>query len=170
MYPRDALVHIEERPLLSLRPVTPEDEAFLQVLYASAREDVQAWTCGEEEAGAFLMMQYRMQDHFFRAHYPEADYAVVHDGGKDVGRIYVARTAEEIRILDITLLSEQRNRGIGSTIIREILREAECARIPVRLMVERFNRARTLYERLGFRVREDVGTHFVMEWNPQHNR
>ena len=163
-------MHTEEHQVLSLRPVTPEDEAFLHSLYGSVREDVQAWTCGEEESQAFLLMQYSMQDRFFRTNYPNADFTMIHDGGKCLGRIYVDRTPKEIRILDITLLPEYRGRGIGSMLLGWIIREAENARVPVRLMVERFSRARALYERLGFSIIEDTGTHFHMELDSQRNQ
>lgn len=163
-------MHICEKNLLSLRPATPEDEVFLHGLYASTREDVRSWNSGEEDVKEFLLMQYSMQDLYFRAHYPEAALSIVQNGGEDTGRIYVDRSAKEIRLLDITLFPRYRNRGIGSMLLGEIIRESEDKRIPARLMVERFSRARTLYERMGFSIIEDTGTHFQMERDSRRNQ
>jgi ribosomal protein S18 acetylase RimI-like enzyme len=149
---------------LSLRPITPDDEAFLMELYASARTDVQAWISGDKEKAVFLEMQYRVQDQYFRSQHPGADYSLIQSGKRNIGRLYTAKTDREIRVLDITLLPEYRNRGIGGSVISGTLEEAKNAHLPVRLMVERFNQARTLYERMGFQIIEDAGTHYHMEW------
>jgi len=148
------------------RPAGQGDEEFLLRLYASTREDVLAWKCSEEERDSFFSMQHRMQEHYLRTSYPEAVCSVIQVEGKDAGRICVSHTAHEILILDIALLPEYRRRGIGSAVIADILEKAGEKRVPVMLMVDRFNRARSLYERMGFRILEDTGTHFVMGWTP----
>jgi ribosomal protein S18 acetylase RimI-like enzyme len=79
----------------------------------------------------------------------------------------VARTADEVRILDIALLPEHRSSGVGSSIIKEILAETVKAEKPVRIYVESFNRSLRLFERLGFSSVQDIGTHLLMEWHPR---
>lgn len=153
-------------PTPSLRPAAPDDEGFLIALFASTRPDVGAWACGEEEKAGFLLAQYRMREHSFQTRYPGAVSSVIRAAGKDAGRICVAGTPREIRILDIALLPEWRNRGIGSAVIGGILEEARGGRLPVRLMVERFSRARPLYERMGFHIVDESGTHYLMERTP----
>jgi ribosomal protein S18 acetylase RimI-like enzyme len=61
-------------------------------------------------------------------------------------------------VLDLTLLPEYRGRGIGTTLLRAVIAEAERDRVPVRLTVAVDNgRARVFYERLGFEaVGEDA--------------
>ena len=81
-----------------------------------------------------------------------------------IGRLYVDRRTEEIRIIDIALLPEYRGKGVGSKLIRALLDEAEQERMPVRIHVERFNPALRLYRRLGFKVVEDEGVYYLMEW------
>jgi ribosomal protein S18 acetylase RimI-like enzyme len=63
-----------------------------------------------------------------------------------------------------TLLPEYCNRGIGSTLLRQLQSEAAAAGKPLRIHVERFNPALRLYERLGFRVIDDRGVYLFMEW------
>ena len=76
---------------------------------------------------------------------------MIQRNGEAVGRLYVARQQNEIRIVDIALLPEHRNSGIGTTLLNELLVEADGANKRVCIHVERFNPAMRLYERLGFR-------------------
>jgi len=84
--------------------------------------------------------------------------------GQGVRRLYVSRWSDEIRIVDIALLPDSCNRGIGSTLLRELQSEAAAAGKPLRIHVERFNPALRLYERLGFRQLEDKGVYLFLEW------
>jgi ribosomal protein S18 acetylase RimI-like enzyme len=52
-------------------------------------------------------------------------------------------------------------------LIKDLLTEAERAGKPVSLHVAKDNRARRLYERLGFETLEDTGIYFKMESRPQ---
>ena len=87
-----------------------------------------------------------------------------------VGRLYVARWQDEIRIVDIALLPPYRNTGLGTTILRDLLAEAAVAHKPVRIHVEKFNPALRLYERLGFVPIADKGVYLFMEWTPRVQR
>lgn len=70
-----------------------------------------------------------------------------------------------MRIIEIQLLPEFQGHGIGTALLQRELRFADARGLPVRLQVLRENRARTLYERLGFRVCGETDTHFLMERN-----
>jgi len=87
--------------------------------------------------------------------------------GEDVlGRLYVDRWADEIRIIDIALLPQYRGRGIGRAILESLLDEAasrDRGRV-VRIHVEHMNPAMRLYVRLGFYEIEDKGIYKLMEW------
>jgi RimJ/RimL family protein N-acetyltransferase len=83
-----------------------------------------------------------------------------------VGRLYVDRRTDEMRIIDIALLTEYRRQGIGSRLLREILAEGQAAGLPVRIHVERHNPALRLYYRLGFRKVGDRGVYYLIEWSP----
>ena len=161
------------RPL-TLRPATADDEPFLEQVYAGTRAAELAtvsWT--EDEKAAFLQMQFAAQAQYYREHYPDASFDVIlldaDAGGLDaeaVGRLYVARWTDEIRIVDIALLPEFCNRGIGTTLLRRLQAEAQASSKPLRIHVERFNPALRLYERLGFRLVEDRGVYLFLEWKP----
>ena len=150
-----------------LRPVSTGDEEFLFSVYASTRTeemDLVDWNSAQKEA--FLRMQFRAQDRFFRENYVGAQFSIILIDEQPIGRLYVQRRNEEIRIMDIALLPSYRKMGIGSSLMTQILDEAAKNQLPVTIHVERFNPALTLYERLGFRLVEDRGIHYFMKWLP----
>jgi ribosomal protein S18 acetylase RimI-like enzyme len=86
--------------------------------------------------------------------------------GEPAGRLYVHRGDRETRIVDIALLPEQRGIGIGTTLLRDLLAEADAAGKSVTMHVEQFNPALRLYERLGFSIAEDRGVYLFLERPP----
>jgi ribosomal protein S18 acetylase RimI-like enzyme len=151
---------------VTLRPVTTEDRGLLYSVYASTREGELAgvdWT--EEEKAAFLLQQFKAQDRHYREQYDGAVYDVIEVDGRPAGRLYVARWADEIRIMDISLLPENRGLGIGTALLRNLLHEGARTGKWVTVHVEQFNPARGLYERLGFRRVRDVGVYVLMQWS-----
>jgi len=154
-------------PDVTLRPVEPEDEPFLFSVYASTRTDdmaVSGWDAAQQEA--FLRLQFRAQTLAYGAQFPDADHRIILDEDRLIGRMLIARTESEIRLVDITLLPEHRRAGIGTSLIRNLQREAAAAGQPVCLRVMKNNRAARLYERLGFSKTGESSTHFQMEWHP----
>jgi GNAT superfamily N-acetyltransferase len=143
----------------------PEDELFLLKVYGSTREEELArvpWTEAQREA--FLKMQLAAQHQHYKQLYPEGDYLIILARDRAVGRLYFARLAEQIRIMDITILPEERGRGLGTSIIRDLMTEAAAAKKPLRIYVESFNPSLRLFERLGFSMIEENGIHLLMQW------
>jgi ribosomal protein S18 acetylase RimI-like enzyme len=148
-----------------LRSIRSSDDAFLRQLYASTRQrelDRVAWSAEQKEV--FLKHQFDAQDHYYQKQFPRASFDVVELDKKPVGRLYVDRRAEEIRIIDIALLPEHRGRGLGGALIQSLLDEAAEAGKRVTIHVELENPARHLYDRLGFVPAETEGMHTFMEW------
>lgn len=152
---------------ITLRPITPDDAALLYRVYASTREEEMAlvdWDDAQKEA--FVTMQFTAQHTYYQEHYPDAAFQIILANGQPAGRLYVDRWPDELRIIDITLLPEFRNAGIGTALLEDILREAAQAGKPVRIHVERFNPAMHLYERLGFSMVGEHGVYYLMERLP----
>jgi ribosomal protein S18 acetylase RimI-like enzyme len=151
---------------MTLTSSTAADREFLFEVYASSRADEMAliqWSAQEKEV--FLRQQFELQDRHYRAHYPSARFQLVRHEERNIGRLYTHETEREIRVMDIALLPPWRRRGIGGSLLREILaRAADSARI-VTLHVEHQNPARRLYNRLGFRTVADVGVYLRLEWS-----
>ena len=155
------------RPPITLRPITVEDEPFLYRVYADTREDeLSPLGWDETEKDSFLRMQFNAQHGFYQEQFPAADFDIILAGDQPIGRLYVDRRDDEIRVVDIALLLEHRNAGIGSMLLNGLLAEASAEGKLVRIHVERFNPALRLYERLGFIQVGDNGVYYLMEWCP----
>ncbi len=152
---------------LHLCPVSADDDAFLRGLYATTRaEEVEAWGWSEDERDAFLDMQYHLQRQSYEVQFPGADHQIVLNGEERLGRLFVLRTGDELRLVDISLLPEYRRRGIGTTLLGQLLTEAGRAGQTVGLQVLAASPAIRLYERLGFTAVSDDGVYVQMEAHP----
>ena len=70
--------------------------------------------------------------------------------------------------IDITLLPEYRQSGIGTAILRGLLAEATRDEKPFRIHVEKFNRAQRLYKRLA--LPRWTTTASISSWNGGQTR
>jgi ribosomal protein S18 acetylase RimI-like enzyme len=138
-------------------------------VYGSTRLDELALTGWDEaQREAFVEAQFTAQVLHYQGTFPEAVHQVIVADESPVGRLYIGRFDGEIRILDLTVLPEHRNAGIGTAILLEILKESEKTGIPVHIYVESFNPSLSLFERLGFRRADISGIHFLMEWSADY--
>lgn len=153
---------------VSLRPAKVEDQAFLGRVYASTRADEMAlvsWT--DEQKGAFVQMQFDAQTEHYRLHYPKAEYLVIERDGVAIGRLIRELLDGQLILMDLTILPEYRNAGIGTTILQDLMAEAASLGLPLVLRVEFFNPVIRLYSRLGFvKTREVNAVYHEMIWTP----
>jgi len=152
----------------TLQPSQTTDRDFLYQVYASSRADELApleWSPDQQRA--FLEMQFEAQDRDYRKRYPQARFDVVVRGQDRIGRLYVDRGENEIRILDVCLLPEHRNRGLGTQLIRKLLEEGRKSGRTVGICVENYNPAHRLFQRFGFMVAEEDGPLLFMKWSPR---
>ena len=154
---------------LELRPVTFDDDQFLLSVYESTRKDELdqvEWPEGQREA--FLTWQFELQRREYDARFPDADYSIILVNGHAAGRIWIGNDAEQLRLLDIALLPEFQNRGVGTALLRRLMDQAAQTGKVLRHMVFVLNNdAHRFYEGLGFLVIEDLGAYKHMEWRPQ---
>ena len=151
-------------PLLdtfSLRPAADDDGQFLYRLYKSTRVgEMQAWGWPAEQQDMFLKMQFDARRRAYQAEFPVAEESIVLIGDAPVGALRINQTAEELRLIDIALLPEFRNRGLGGRLIARLI-ESD---VPVALSVARENPAKRLYERMGFVVEREDAMYFEMRY------
>lgn len=151
---------------LSLRPAESADEAFLEAVYADTRRDELAiFNWSREQENAFFKMQFEMQSRAYRMQFPDAVNYIVEFAEKPVGRLIVERGAREIKLIDISLLAEFRNRGIGAVIIENLKAEAGGGKSLFLRVLKTNMPAKRFYERLGFAVVENADLHFAMRWH-----
>lgn len=155
---------------ITLRPVTDGDDAFLLELYAGTRDDVSRSPLTIEEKAQFVAMQYRAQRADYESRFPGAEHSIVLVDGVPHGRIWVDRRADEIRLLDIALVPNGRNRGTGRALLERLIDEADRSQTPLRHSVLLENEpALRFYTRLNFEIVEDFGLHVLMEHRPEPN-
>lgn len=152
-----------------LRSVSPDDEEFLIAVYASTRaEELAHVPWSDEQKTAFVRWQFGLQQNEYGATYPNIEYSIILVDGRPAGRIWISRADEQIRLLDIALLEEFQNRGVGTVLLRNLIDEAKSANKALRHMVFVLNsNAKRFYERLGFVVFEELGAYLHMEWREE---
>ena len=155
-------------PGVSTRPVTDADQEFLIGVYASTRAEELAqvpWDEGQKDA--FIRWQFGLQKQEYETRFPDARYEVILVDGVPAGRIWVGTDDTQIRLLDIALLTEFQNRGVGTYLLKQLMDEAARSKKALRHMVFMLNdNAYRFYERLGFETIEDLGGYKHMEWKP----
>lgn len=155
--------------IVELRPVTADDEQFLLSVYESTRHDELAqveWAEGQKEQ--FLRWQFDLQRAEYSSRFPDADYRVILVDQQPAGRIWVGSDDQQLRLLDIALLPQFQNRGVGTALVRRLMDQAARADKVLRHMVFVLNNnAERFYERLGFRKIEDFGAYKHMEWRSE---
>jgi ribosomal protein S18 acetylase RimI-like enzyme len=147
---------------ISLRPSGEADGALIAAIYATTREDeLRQVEWSVEQKKAFTDWQSQQQELHYTTHYPHCERLVV-AREQPIGRIYVDTTSGEVRLMDVTLLPEHRNQGVGSRLMEAFLAYADGLGRQSSLHVEPFNPAKRMYERLGFRVVETRGLYEYM--------
>jgi ribosomal protein S18 acetylase RimI-like enzyme len=152
-----------------LRALTEDDTAWQHALFAQSRPEL-TWVPLPAIAREHLIaQQYGLQHRHFIAHHACADFlAIEHENEGAIGRWILDRSydAGEWRIVDIALQAHWRGRGIGGALLRECQHQAAADGCAVTLHVAHHNRdARRLYEKLGFSLSGDTGTHALMRWS-----
>ena len=152
---------------ISLRPISDEDIGLLYKIYRSTRVDeigIATWEYSDREE--FLKSQFNMQHTQYIANYRDAEFDIIMYDNVPIGRLYVDRRKDDIRIIDIPLFKEYRNKGIGTEILNDLIAESEQKKVPLSLHVEYYNFARSWYERSGFKQEGETGVYSFMRRIP----
>jgi ribosomal protein S18 acetylase RimI-like enzyme len=150
-----------------LQDVRADDEGVLFELYVAVRSEelgMQGWS--DEMRDRVLRTQFDAQRRGYRDQYPGLDEQLILCGGSPVGWVVVDRSdSRELHGLDIALVAEARQQGVGTRVMRLLQDEAAAGNRPMVIVVERRNsRALAFHGRLGFTAIGDTDVHCVMEW------
>ena len=135
------------------RPAFDHDRAFL--------EDVHVAALGPVVLVGYGWPAFRLRDQF----HAEVDIRTCHViivDGIDAGYLSVEDKGDFWYIDAIAIAPKYQRKGVGTAALRSVLDEAGI--LPVRLNVLHVNRAKTLYERLGFRTITRDERRQIMEW------
>jgi len=153
---------------ITKRPIETSDMPFLQHLYGTTRAPELTtvdWTF--EDKAAFIAQQFQAQHHHYISYYHDATFALLLLDNQPIGRLYVHRSPSEICIIDIALLPAYCNQGLGASLTKQLMAEAEAHNQKVSLHVEPYNPALRLYQRLDFQYIEQNGIYYLMCWQPK---
>lgn len=151
---------------ITLRPGATTDLGFLRDLYRQLRADeLAAVPWPESQKHAFLDSQFALQHQHYLSQFPNADFLLIECDAVPIGRFYLLRQAPAFLVIDISLLPQWRNSGIGSALIRNAQAMAQVEGADLDLHVDQRNpAARRLYERLGFAATDTDGPYASMRW------
>jgi RimJ/RimL family protein N-acetyltransferase len=151
---------------LRLRPERDEDDDFRFQLFCQSCPTEFALLRLEPAALDQLMrFQFRAQTASYRADFPDARFDIIELASLPIGRIVVDRPRDVLHIVDQAIVPSQRNRGVGTTIMKALMDEAGRAGQMVRLMVASTNdSAMRLYQRIGFAPIATEPFFIEMEW------
>ncbi len=163
------IVEISDKSL-SIRPIQDEDLMVLNEIYGSTREkelkQVVEWN--DEQKKNFVLQQFMAQHDYYQKNYIGAAFYTIQKNKVAIGRLYIHENFQEkgVRIIDIAILPNWQNKGIGKSILKDILAKASKLNRAVSIHVETFNPAMKLYKKLGFeKISETNGVYHLLAWN-----
>jgi ribosomal protein S18 acetylase RimI-like enzyme len=152
---------------VSLRPIDPGDADVNYRIFADSRALELSYTgWNAEQCEIFLRHQFTAQNNHYWHYYPDSTLEMILLDAEPAGRLWVNRSADEIRVLDVVVLIATRRQGIGTSIIEQLQTEARGSSQPVLVNVEVSNPSLALFQRLGFGVKEEKGAHLLLQWEP----
>jgi ribosomal protein S18 acetylase RimI-like enzyme len=144
------------------------DEGFLLRVFREGHgTEFQFSSLPPAQLEALFEIQHRAQQASYRSRYPQSDQLLISVADEPAGRLWFAETPDEVRILDVALLSAFRSRGIGTAILRDLQKLSQNSQRPLRLAVAQSNKAALrFYLRSGFVERRSHPFHIEMEFLP----
>ena len=152
---------------LTLRPICSNDDSLLFRIFQTVYEpDFEALDIPADQFTDLLRIQFNAQQQQYRRRYPDADFDVVLCDDKPAGSMCALRGPDRFALIDISLLPEYRNRGIGSELVADLISQARIAGKAVDAHVRRGNPAGRLWQRLGFEQVGDDGVYLQIRIQP----
>jgi ribosomal protein S18 acetylase RimI-like enzyme len=154
---------------VTLRDLGAGDESVLFQLYSAVRSGelgMNSWP--PDQRDLMLRIQFDAQRRGYREQFPRLDERLILRGGSPIGWVVVdGSDSRELHGIDIALLAEARQQGVGTRVMQSLQEEAAAGNRPFVILVEHGNvRALAFHRRLGFRAVRDTEVHTVLEWRP----
>ena len=145
----------EKADSIELRVACQDDKEFIYDVKRAAMFEYieQTWGWDEDE-----------QRELHERRFGSQEFQIVSLGDHDVGIMSVALEPDCLFVNQIYILPEHQGRRIGGECMQNVFERATESNLPVKLKVLRVNpRAAAFYERLGFAITDETGTHFMMQ-------
>ena len=156
---------------ITLRLVAASDDEFLRDLYCSTRRaEVAQFGWDQEQAEAFLRMQFASRRMAYKMQFPSAVHEVIVFGDTPAGHMIVDRSETKLSLIDIAVLKQFQGKGIASHLIYQLQNEAADSTKPLILQVDKTNKqAFDLYKKLGFVIEDESQFMYEMRWAVSRN-
>lgn len=153
---------------ISLKESTDHDSEFFIELFGEIKNsELHLGMWPEPIKSQMIMMQYYAFMQTMKTEFPDhKDYLICFQS-KKAGRLQLEKDVKGFRIMNISLLSSFRNKGIGTTIINGLIDDANQKKIPIFLDVDLVNPAFHLYQRLGFEIIQQNEIRYSMKYLPK---
>jgi len=156
---------------MTTRPICDADQEFLFEVFCSAQaEKFELLDLPPDQQEQLLRMQYQAQRRAYLSEFPDADFDVVLIDEVPAGNLYAQRGPDRFVLIDITLLPEYRNSGVGADLVRQLIARASAAGKALNAHVSKENPAWRLWQRLGFRQVGDDGVYLTIEIPADNSR
>ena len=138
---------------IDLRPACSHDYAFALSLFVEAIKPLAvAWIDWVDEA----------QEAQFASLWRPHDTRIIVFNGQDIGWVEFRQTRDEVFLKQLYISPAHQRRGIGSRVMRLLLKEQQGTAKSMALFVLKNNPALRFYKRHGFGVVSETHTTFVM--------
>lgn len=145
--------------LITKREATPEDRDFASKVYYSAYKDV--------VTRQIQGVNYdKTQAYYFDKMWIPKRFKIILDNESACGLLWVEDMSDCIFVHELVVAPESQGLGIGTKMIHEIIQRSRERNVPIKLDVLKENKARGLYERMGFVKNGESSTQFRMERAP----
>lgn len=142
--------------MMVLRKVNQEDFEFLFYLKKKSLQKYIQQTWGWDE---------QWQRDYFSKNFNPKELKIIVQNHQDIGVISIIDKDDKLFLSKIEILPTFQSKGIGSSLIKDILEKANLLKKNVTLQVLKVNkRAKSLYERLGFEILDENESHYFMEY------
>ena len=116
-----------------------------------------------ENMKGYVEKVYPWNPTLFRDRFIAQEYQIIEIQDKIIGCLKVVRSDREIYLAEIQINSNYQKQGIGTSLIKSLIQEAQINNQKLWLKVVKGNPAERLYKRLGFTVFEKSHTHNKMK-------
>ncbi len=139
---------------ITLRQAKPEDVDWLDEFYESLMRP-------------YVELTHVWDENRFREIYNTETISVIQLDGEDIGMLKTEKRIDHIYLGDIQLKEAFQRRGIGTSLIRDVIEKAKADGLPLRLRVLKENPVVELYNRLGFVKTKEFKHCHELEWSAQ---
>jgi GNAT superfamily N-acetyltransferase len=147
----------------TLRLELPDDAAFLRQLFVANNAGMlRDAGIAEPVIDDLMDVQFRSQADTYRRQFPHAEFMIVERDGAAIGRWICDDEGDAELFVDIALLPETQNRGLGAAFVGAMMRRAlDRGKAPRASVLVSNLPCLKMCQRIGFRVvdRDDVYIH-----------